>query len=1171
MTEQPLLTLGVDLFYDGVWNDITSYVYMRDKINITRGIPNEGNTADPSACTLTLDNRDGRFTPRNAASPLYGKIGRNTPLRVRVDDVYNNGYTLWNNGAGLQMKGLTSKAATPDAASLDITGDLDIRCKLSELSWSAPGGQYLVTKVNVPVTDASYYLFLNSDGRPGFGWSADGVTVLTKNSTLSASTVFAAHSAGWVRAILDVDNGAAGNDVKFYTSPDGTTWTQLGTTVTTAGVTSVHAGAVDLEIGTYSGNSGASMNNSYIFKAEVRNGIAGTVVANPDFSAQLGGTTSFLDGTGKTWTITSPAQINTDGGSVQNSPTDLTGETGHVRFTGEVSAWPQNWDTTGSDVYTPIQAAGILRRLGHGQQKADDGPSAFLTAGGFLKAWQGDTFYKINPGSDLRTIVLNNCSSTVHIGGGDFGPGNPPGMLVDSTPTVIASVFPSSGYIQFPVAVSNANGKDEAVGFIFQGPAIGTLRLWMTCYGSTSYWLETSPSLGRFTVWKTVYDPDSGSAISSVCTGPDAPVFTDNALHSVLWKIADAGGTVTHTVYVDGVSVATGSDSLTFPPGIANLQFTYDPTSATNGSSVALGFLSIWSEYFGNTIPSPTAWASAASGYSGEAAGDRISRLCDENGINFQSTGTLSACQLMGSQGVNDLITTLKEAANADMGGLYEPRDTVGLAYKTRRTLYDRAVVAVFNYAAHELGAPPQALDDDQQLTNDVTVSRSGGATAEAILESGPLSIQPPPDGVNTYATSATVNVFSDGQVPDQASWRLALGTIDEQRYPALDVNMVTPAVLNDSALFADIMSIDFYDHIQLTNLPDWLPLPTADLLALGYAESLWQYGWDLTFNCLPWSLYKTFAYADPAATTDADPHFDAEDSTLNSAVTSTDTSLVVTSASNTQLWTTASDAFPFDIRIGGEQITVTGIIGAAGAITFVAAGTSVSANNASVTPGLPAGMSAGDTVLIFASIRNTAATVTTPANWTQINSADPSGNAKVFARVYDGVWTMPAVAFTGGSAGDDTIGQSAAFRGMDHTNRQNGANSTNASAQNIAYTGLTPSTAGRLVVAFGWKQDDWTSVATLASFTEIGEKVATAGNDAGQVWDYWIQTTATNVPNGSFVVTGGASAVSSAWVDAFASAPQRFTVTRSVNGVVAAHATGDQVSLWTPPRFAWI
>ncbi|WP_344014192.1 hypothetical protein, partial [Nocardiopsis exhalans] len=37
-----------------------------------------------------------------------------------------------------------------------------------------------------------------------------------------------------------------------------------------------------------------------------------------------------------------------------------------VRFTGEVTSWPVRWDLSDSDVWVPLSAAGILRRLGQG-------------------------------------------------------------------------------------------------------------------------------------------------------------------------------------------------------------------------------------------------------------------------------------------------------------------------------------------------------------------------------------------------------------------------------------------------------------------------------------------------------------------------------------------------------------------------------------------------------------------------------------------------------------------------------------------------------------------------------------------------------------------------------------------------------------------------------------
>lgn len=74
----------VELFHSGVWNDVTADVYTRDGITVTHGRGDEQAHAAPSSCELTLRNVDGRYNPRNPVSPLFGLIGRNTPLRVTV-------------------------------------------------------------------------------------------------------------------------------------------------------------------------------------------------------------------------------------------------------------------------------------------------------------------------------------------------------------------------------------------------------------------------------------------------------------------------------------------------------------------------------------------------------------------------------------------------------------------------------------------------------------------------------------------------------------------------------------------------------------------------------------------------------------------------------------------------------------------------------------------------------------------------------------------------------------------------------------------------------------------------------------------------------------------------------------------------------------------------------
>ena len=73
----------VELELNGTWTDVTSYVLVRDGISVREGSSSETTKQpDLASCSLTLDNRDGRFSPRNPSGAYYGTLTRNTPLRV---------------------------------------------------------------------------------------------------------------------------------------------------------------------------------------------------------------------------------------------------------------------------------------------------------------------------------------------------------------------------------------------------------------------------------------------------------------------------------------------------------------------------------------------------------------------------------------------------------------------------------------------------------------------------------------------------------------------------------------------------------------------------------------------------------------------------------------------------------------------------------------------------------------------------------------------------------------------------------------------------------------------------------------------------------------------------------------------------------------------------------
>lgn len=192
--------------------------------------------------------------------------------------------------------------SVPDAAPLDVVGNIDVRAYVSLEDWTPLAENTIISKAGA-AGQRSYGMSVTTDGYLKFFWSANGTDYISKTSTLTIGTVNG--SPRWVRAALDVDNGSSGNNVEFYTSSDGLTWTQLGTTVTTAGVTSIFSSTAPVEIGSISG--GTLPMTGKVYRVQVLNEVNGTTVLDANINVNVptasGNVNSFTATTGGTVTV----------------------------------------------------------------------------------------------------------------------------------------------------------------------------------------------------------------------------------------------------------------------------------------------------------------------------------------------------------------------------------------------------------------------------------------------------------------------------------------------------------------------------------------------------------------------------------------------------------------------------------------------------------------------------------------------------------------------------------------------------------------------------------------------------------------------------------------------------------------------------------------------------
>lgn len=214
-----------------------------------------------------------------------------------------------------------SYATTPDSANNSISGDLDIQVLLAADNWKARAG-YIVNKNSNSFT-MSYYLYLSAAGVPALYTSSTGSSSGLINGTCTTAISQPDGVPMWLRATLDVDDGAGNHVYKFYTATNYGSWTQLGNTVTTAGTTSIADTTVALEVG---GTSGSGPWPGKIYKAYVFSGIDGTLKVSFDADdADTGSATWTSASTGEAWTLAGGVTISGASAKIGRQGFDVVG------------------------------------------------------------------------------------------------------------------------------------------------------------------------------------------------------------------------------------------------------------------------------------------------------------------------------------------------------------------------------------------------------------------------------------------------------------------------------------------------------------------------------------------------------------------------------------------------------------------------------------------------------------------------------------------------------------------------------------------------------------------------------------------------------------------------------------------------------------------------------
>jgi len=879
-----------------VWANITDAVYTRAPITITRGMANEGSQVSPGTCDLTVDNRTGWASPRNPLGQYYGRIGRNTQLRVayQVDPVYD-AYSQANGTGDL------SWTHTPVG---EPTGVCLILWELNTLGSGILDGE--VTYGGVPMERKSFL-----SGTMGAVNLVKHIWWLNRNIPAGPQTVF-----------IDTD---------------GSVLTRQASVVTVTGGSNAEIDAIDSRNGTVSNPTGVITlsKRSLVIGSLLSDLDDGSTIAPINGYSQLGEhdlgteTVNVLRSqqilSPQAWSVTWVAALS--GWSMLNVGIRCVSYRAWV----ETSSFPPKSDPAHKDAYVPLSGAGILRRMQQGSDPAETGLRAFTLANNAALSTyypldgKAGTTYSLNLGKTYPLSTRFAAFPTAANGSpGNGGPswiyGEPlspylgTGMALFNT----GNAF-SNSYMYGDVGSA---GNCVAFDWVWQSAALGQFTVYTNDYQGTQWSVLFNGTPGVAQV--SFIDPTTGP-IGFSPTGV-LPELSDDRVHHGRLQLTKNGTATDWVLYIDGVSVDTGSQAAYNVDGMSRFTFNYQ-RSATQ-SWVVLGHLTVWTTNTATDIPTAADAALAAFGYAGEPAGSRIERIAGLAGISLTAVGDLTATQTMGPQYSEAMLTQLRDAESTDMGVLSEPRDTLGLLYRTHASLYNQAPAVTLQYDGGHIAPPFEPIDDDLNTRNDVTVSRRDGGNYRATQDTGPLSTLDPPNGVGRYPDQVTLNVENDDMLPAAAGWLLHIGTLDEARYPSLVVNLLAPDVIA-SGLRDALLATDLGDRLLIQDANAAKIYDDIALIVLGMKEVIGPVEWTLTFNCAPGGPYEVFELDDIDSRVSS-----GDESTLTSSLTTTATSMSVTSTADT-LWTQAAGDMPISLMIAGEEMTVTAIAGAASPQTF--------------------------------------------------------------------------------------------------------------------------------------------------------------------------------------------------------------------------------------------
>lgn len=847
----PVDILGTkfELLLNGTWTDITSYVYQRNAVRITRGKPNETSQATPCSMTLTLNNIGGNFSPTNPNGMFYPYITRNTQIRVSILAASTTGSTY----SGYRFWGEVSEwPPTWDPTGSDVSVNIAAAGVLRRYQQGAKIGSPLrryitrLTGVNAPL---AYWPCEDASGSTQFASALSSNSALTftgtpsiaSNSSFTGSDPLPTlNSSVWT----GVASGFVAPGTDTYATPGTYLWTCY------AGLTSVNVHCW----GAGGGGGGSFLYGNPLYTAGGGGG-GGAFLANTSYSVTAGNQYTVVVGAGGSGL--GYGEGGGGGGGAWNGGSSSFDGTGVVAPGGQAPGINYGPGFSGAVVGGNAGGSGGYGAT-NSSSMSDAGAGGGSSAGTSVSGNNGSDASGSTPGAGGVAVT----------GGGAGGSGGSPGTggMLGQAP---GGGGGGAGYGNSTVGGNGAAGKvtitygatsvplDNVLRFFLDVPSGGGVNGSIYCQALTN---------GTIAKVNVVYGTGGTLQVIGYNAGGTA-LFTSTAAGAyngvpviVSVELTPSGTSISWALKTirpgSGMSATTLASGTASSASIGNVNTINVNVGGTETGSVAIGHIIVQ-----GVITSLPDLAYSAVGYNGELAGTRFTRLCAEQGVTGVLVGSVSDTPQLGPQVNDKFINVLQSIEDTDRGQLFEARDFFGLRYRTRANMQNQTASVVYDYSQGEIAQPFQPVSDDQLIRNDVTMSRTNGSSAHASLTTGVLSTLDPPNGVGDYTYSLTVPAYADSQLTNLTAWVLAVGTVNDFRYPEVNIDQARHEV---SGLFVNTPALDVGDYFQITNPPSFLTTSSISQLAFGFSETINSYTWTIALNAVPESPYGNHINGDP-------------------------------------------------------------------------------------------------------------------------------------------------------------------------------------------------------------------------------------------------------------------------------------------------------------------